>query len=64
MEDRVFPGQGMQWAGDGCKILDIPMVVPARPRKERTSVAFLGGLISRMVTSSEGSGRRPSSVTL
>ena len=27
VEDRVFPGQGMQRAGDGCKIFDLSTVI-------------------------------------
>ena len=63
VEDRVFLGQGMQGAGDGCKIFYISPVIPARPRKEQTLVAVLGGGISRMAARSAESDRRPSSVT-
>ena len=63
MEDRVLPGQGMQWYGDGCEVFYVAPVVLGRPKKEWTSMVFLGGLISLVPASREGSGRRPSSVT-
>ena len=40
MEDRVFPGQGMQGAGDGCKIFNIAPVIPGKTN-ERAD--FSGG---------------------
>ena len=64
VEERVLPGQRVQGSGDGGKTLDIPAVITARPRNERTSVAVFWGGMSLIAARSEGSGSRPSSVTL
>ena len=37
MEDRVFPGQGVQWADDGCELFDIPTVIAGKTQ-ERADV--------------------------
>ena len=42
MEDSVFPGQGMQWAGDGCKILDIPPVVASETQERADFCGVFG----------------------
>ena len=41
------------------KFLTYRRKYPARPKKEQTSVAFWGGLLSLMAASRAGSGRRP-----
>ena len=33
MEDRVLPGQGVKWSGDGCEVLDVALVVPGETQK-------------------------------
>ena len=33
MEDRIFPGEGVEGAGDGGKVFDIPLVVPGEAQK-------------------------------
>ena len=40
MKDHVLPGQGMQWAGDGCEILHIPSVIPGETKE---GAGFGGG---------------------
>ena len=40
MEDRVLPGQRMQWAGDCCKIFHITPVIPG---KTQEGADFSGG---------------------
>ena len=63
VEDRVLPGQRMQRPGNGSKIFDIMPVITGETQKGANFRGILGGLISLMAASSEGSGRRPSSVT-
>ena len=33
MEDRVLPGQGMKWSGDGYEVFDVVSVVPGETQK-------------------------------
>ena len=33
MEDRVLPGQGVKWSGDGCEVFDVAKVVPGKTQK-------------------------------
>ena len=33
MEDRVLPGQGVKWSGDGCEVFDVASVVPGETQK-------------------------------
>ena len=63
MEDRVLPGQGVEWSGDGCELFNIAPVVPGEAQKGANFRGVLGGLISLMAASREGFGRKPSSVT-
>ena len=44
MEDRILPGQGMQRAGDGCKILNISPVISS----ETQEGADFGGVFGRL----------------
>ena len=64
VEERIFSGQSVQGRGNNGKTLDIPAVITGKTKKERTSVAVFGGGMSLMAARSEGSGSRPSSVTL
>ena len=64
MEDRIFPGGGVERASYGGEILDISPVVPGEAQKRANFCCSLGGgPISRMAASRVGSGRRPSEVT-
>ena len=63
VEDRIFPGEGMEGAGDSGEILDIPSIVPGETQKRANFRCILGGPISRMAVNKVGSGRRPSAVT-
>ena len=33
VEDRILPGEGVEGAGDGGEILDIPLIVPGETQK-------------------------------
>ena len=46
MEDRIFPGEGVEGAGDGGKILDIPSIVPDETQKRANFCCILGGGLS------------------
>ena len=50
VEDLVFPGQGVQWAGDGCKIFDIPTVIAGKTQER----ADFCGVFERMDLSDGG----------
>ena len=43
VEDRVFPGEGMEGAGDGGEILDISPIVPGEAQKRANFRCSLGG---------------------
>ena len=43
MEDCIFLGEGMEGAGDGGKILDIPPIVPGEAQKRANFCCILGG---------------------
>ena len=53
VEDRVFPGQGVQWTGDGCKRFDIPMVIAGKTQER----ADFCGVFGRMDFSDGGKKR-------
>ena len=63
MEDRVLPGQSMQWSGIGCEVFHVAPVIAG----ETQEGADFGGVFGRANLSdggdNEGSGRRPSLVT-
>ena len=42
VEERVFPGQGMQWVGDGWKIFDIPTVVAGKTQERAEFCGVFG----------------------
>ena len=43
VEDRIFPGEGMEGAGDGSEVLDIPLIVPGEAQKRANLCCILGG---------------------
>ena len=63
VEDRIFPGEGVERAHDSDEIIDISPVVPGEAQKRANFRCSLGGSISQMATNRIGSGRRPSEVT-
>ena len=44
MEDRFFPGQGMQRAGDGCKIPGISSVITGETQERADFCGVFGRL--------------------
>ena len=42
MEDRVFPGQGVQLAGNGCEIFDIPTVIAGKTQERADFCGVFG----------------------
>ena len=44
VEDRIFNGEGVEGAGDGGEILDIPPTVPGKAQKRANFCHSLGGL--------------------
>ena len=43
VEDRIFPGEGVEGASDGGKILDILPIVPGEAQKRANFCGSLGG---------------------
>ena len=43
VEDRIFPGEGVEGAGDGGEILDILPIVPGETQKRANFCCILGG---------------------
>ena len=50
VEDCVFPGQGIQWTGNGCEILNIPTVIAGKTQER----ANLCGIFGRVYFSDGG----------
>ena len=42
VEDRIFPGEGVEGAGDGSEILDIPPIVLVEAQKLANLCCILG----------------------
>ena len=42
MEDRILPGQGVWWSGDGCEVFNVASVVPGKTQKEANFRGVLG----------------------
>ena len=42
MEDRVLPGQGLNWSGDGCEVFNVASVVPGETQKGADFRGVLG----------------------
>ena len=42
MEDRVLPGQGVKWSGNGCEVFDVASVVPGETQKGADFRGILG----------------------
>ena len=42
MEDRILPGQGMQWSGDGCKVFYVAPVVASKTQEGADFCGVLG----------------------
>ena len=42
MENRVLPGQGVKWSGDGFKVFDVASVVPGETQKGANLRGVLG----------------------
>ena len=42
MEDRVLPGQGVKWSGNGCEVFDVALVVPGETQKGANFCGVLG----------------------
>ena len=50
VEDRVLPGQGMQWSGDGCEVFHVALVIAGETQE---GVDF-GGVFGRANLSDGG----------
>ena len=64
MEERILSGQSVQRSGDGGKALDVSAVIPSQTKKGAHFSGCFRGETSLIAASSEGSGSKPSSVTL
>ena len=42
MEDRVLPGQGMQWSGDGCEAFYVAQVVAGETQERADFCGVFG----------------------
>ena len=42
VEDRILPGQGVQWSGDGCEVFYVAQVVAGETQKGANFCGVLG----------------------